>query len=178
MKIFCSAFNAPLCPSRVQIQPRYLATKPEQVSALGKLFSRPSWSTKLMITKETGKLTGGNDVSPSQIERLLLLSALPAPKDSVQKEKLIQDIREQLQFVDEVRKIDTKDVEPLRSLTADQNDDDADALDYEDAMKQNRQLDDDTSNNPYDYPKLASRLRHRYYTVSGGLVNDLENNKD
>jgi hypothetical protein len=86
-----------------------------------------------------------------------------------------------------VHEVDTTGVEPLRNLLASQHrfEENGGVLRYEDALaygetaKERFKQEDASASNPaatdkIDYLKLAKRKRGRFYTVSGGLVNEPE----
>lgn len=144
----------------------------ESSAAIDKLLRKPSWSVKSMLSGSTDSPTSVKPVTAAQLEHLLKLSALPVPLDTHVRDGMMKDIDDQLHFVNEVRRIDTKGIKPLLNLTEDQEDD---VLDYEQAMKEGAEMDARTLEAHFDYPTLASRRRNRYYNVSGGLVNDKDN---
>jgi Asp-tRNA(Asn)/Glu-tRNA(Gln) amidotransferase C subunit len=55
-------------------------------------------------------------ISSKQLHHLLRLSALPSPKDAAEEAKMLSTLSSQLHFVQEIQKVDTAGVEPLRSL--------------------------------------------------------------
>ena len=112
-----------------------------------------------------GDLSEAEQISSAQLDHLLKLSALPRPKDEAARRGMIRDLSDQMHFVKKVQDVDTTGVEPLRNITAEQ---DTSELTYEEAMTYEKSLESSDD----DYTTLASKIRKRYYTVSGGLVND------
>lgn len=128
----------------------------------------------MLSTGEDGT-DGADPVTVSQLEHLLKLSALPTPQNTRVQQRMLKDLGDQLNFVNEVRKVDTRGVKPLRNITADQSEDDL--LDYDRAIQYGQEMDDRADAAAFDYPEIASQRRNRHYTVEGGLVNDKEKAK-
>ncbi|KAI9846973.1 MAG: hypothetical protein M1837_003329 [Sclerophora amabilis] len=78
-------------------------------------LATPSWSVRSLLPP-SAEATDAPTITPKQLHHLLRLSALPAPSSSEDEAKMLQTLRSQLHFVKDVQSVDTKDVEPLRSI--------------------------------------------------------------
>lgn len=82
---------------------------------LDEFLSKPTWSVQsLLPTKEQIEQT--TEVTPKQLRHLLKLSALSLPETPEEEEQLLNGLKSQLHFVKEIQKVNTRGVEPLRSL--------------------------------------------------------------
>ncbi|TLD36994.1 aspartyl/glutamyl-tRNA(Asn/Gln) amidotransferase C subunit [Venturia nashicola] len=87
----------------------------EPILIIREYLSNPSWSVKsLLPTPEQTAVQ--SPVSSQQLRHLLRLSALPPPKDAAEEAKMLETLASQLLFVQEIQKVDTAGVEPLRAL--------------------------------------------------------------
>lgn len=141
-------------------------SKKARSAEIESLFESASWSTKNMLSR-SGSV---QSVTSGQLEHLLKLSALPLPKSSKDQMDILEDLTEQLHFVKKVQEIDTSGVQPLKNLTAEQ--DESDVLKYEDAVEEGKQSQENSAAPKVDYTKLAHKTKNKYYTVDGGLLVD------
>jgi len=79
------------------------------------LLSKPTWSVQSLVPP-TEMFSKEPPVSKEKLRHLLRLSALPEPKDEEEESRLMQDLASQLHFVQEIQKVDTRGVEPLRAI--------------------------------------------------------------
>ncbi|TKA64989.1 hypothetical protein B0A49_10353 [Cryomyces minteri] len=82
---------------------------------IDELLSKPSWSVQSLLPsfdQDADRPT----ISSKQLHHLLRLSALPPPSSPEEEAKMLKTVGSQLHFVEEIQKIDTAGVEPLRSL--------------------------------------------------------------
>jgi Asp-tRNA(Asn)/Glu-tRNA(Gln) amidotransferase C subunit len=78
-------------------------------------LSKPSWSVESLLP--TPEQTAAQPpVSPKQLRHLLRLSALLQPKDVEEEARMLETLASQLYFVQQIQKVDTTGVEPLRAL--------------------------------------------------------------
>jgi len=77
------------------------------------LLATPTWSVRSLLPTTT---TGTPTVTPTQLRHLLRLSALPLPSSPAAEASMIATLESQLHFVRAIQKVDTKGVEPLRSI--------------------------------------------------------------
>lgn len=95
--------------------PSPAASTKEQILNIREFLSEPSWSVEsLLPTPE--QTAAQSPVSPQQLRHLLRLSALPPPKDAAEEAKMLETLASQLYFVQDIQKVDTTGVEPLRAL--------------------------------------------------------------
>lgn len=92
--------------------PRAYST--EDVAVLDEILGEPTWSARDLLP--SGTVSTANEISPTQLRKLLRLSALPPPKDQEEESKLLATLASQLHFVQAVRNVDTAGVIPLRAL--------------------------------------------------------------
>ncbi|EXJ78432.1 hypothetical protein A1O1_08832 [Capronia coronata CBS 617.96] len=57
-----------------------------------------------------------SEVTPSKLQHLLRLSALPPPKSAQEQTEMLRTLQQQLHFVKEIQKVDTTGVTPLVAL--------------------------------------------------------------
>jgi Asp-tRNA(Asn)/Glu-tRNA(Gln) amidotransferase C subunit len=89
-------------------------SKPHEAVDIDILLSKPTWSVRSLLPDS--QTTSTPEVTPKQLHHLLRLSALPQPSSPEEEIKMLQTLSSQLHFVREIQSIDTKDVEPLRSI--------------------------------------------------------------
>jgi Asp-tRNA(Asn)/Glu-tRNA(Gln) amidotransferase C subunit len=79
------------------------------------LLSEPTWSVQSLLPTAEQSL-GEYPVAIKQLQHLLRLSALPPPKTMEDEAEMLSTLASQLHFVQEIQKVDTTGVEPLRAL--------------------------------------------------------------
>jgi Asp-tRNA(Asn)/Glu-tRNA(Gln) amidotransferase C subunit len=95
--------------------PSFAPTSIEPKPNIREYLSKPSWSVEsLLPTSE--QAAAQPPVSPQQLRHLLRLSALPQPKDAEEEARMLDTLTSQLYFVQEIQKVDTAGIEPLRAL--------------------------------------------------------------
>ncbi|QDS73918.1 hypothetical protein FKW77_007634 [Venturia effusa] len=87
----------------------------EPILNIREYLSKPSWSVESLLPKSE-PTASQPPVSPQKLRHLLRLSALPEPKDASEEAKMLDTLTSQLYFVQEIQKVDTTGVEPLRAL--------------------------------------------------------------
>lgn len=80
-----------------------------------KVLAEPSWSVKSLRADSDTSLPQP-EILPTQLHRLLRLSALPRPRSDEEQASMLRDLKSQLRFVQAVQKVDTEGVEPLQSI--------------------------------------------------------------
>lgn len=80
------------------------------------ILSRPTWSVRSLLADKTDTSSEETRITPKQLHHLLRLSALPLPKDPEEEAKMIDVLQSQLLFVRDIQAVDTRGVEPLRSI--------------------------------------------------------------
>ncbi|KAE9966285.1 hypothetical protein BLS_007118 [Venturia inaequalis] len=95
--------------------PSSTASTKEPILNIRKHLSKPSWSVKSLLPTPA-QTAAQPPVSSQQLRHLLRLSALPPPRDAAEEAKMLETLASQLYFVQEIQKVDTTGVEPLRAL--------------------------------------------------------------
>ncbi|WPH04000.1 Hypothetical protein R9X50_00688400 [Acrodontium crateriforme] len=147
-----------------------------------KALEKPTWSVSSLLPPKDQKNTP--KVSSKQLHHLLRLSALPPPKTDEEESKLLSTLSSHLHFVQEIQKVDTSGVEPLRSLRdetiAGQKDAElgldalSEALEQEEIRgkhhKRIRRRKDFVENEKLDWDPLAAAGKKvgRYFVIEGG----------
>jgi Glu-tRNAGln amidotransferase C subunit len=90
-------------------------TTKEPILNIREYLSKPSWSVESLLPQPE-QTAAQSPVSPQQLRHLLRLSALPQPKDAEEEAKMLETLASQLYFVQEIQKVDTTGVEPLKAL--------------------------------------------------------------
>lgn len=80
---------------------------------LTSIFANPTWSVRSLLPSSP---LSADEVTPATLHHLLRLSALPPPGQSGEKDRMLGTLRAQLHFVRDVQSVDTRGVEPLRSI--------------------------------------------------------------
>ncbi|KAB5585359.1 hypothetical protein GE09DRAFT_23418 [Coniochaeta sp. 2T2.1] len=80
------------------------------------ILSRPTWSVRSLIPDHGAMDPQEARITPKQLHHLLRLSALPLPETPEEEAKMIDVLQSQLLFVRDIQSVDTKGVEPLRSI--------------------------------------------------------------
>ena len=80
---------------------------------LTSIFSNPTWSVRSLLPTSPAS---GEEITTATLDHLLRLSALPPPDNPADKERMLTTLRAQLHFVRDVQSVDTRGVEPLRSI--------------------------------------------------------------
>ncbi|KAM0721103.1 hypothetical protein Q7P37_003389 [Cladosporium fusiforme] len=91
------------------------ATNTHQQVNAHELLAKPTWSVSSLLPKASDS-TATTQISSKQLRHLLKLSALPAPKNDNEEQKMLETLSSQLHFVQEIQKADTAGVKPLQSL--------------------------------------------------------------
>jgi Asp-tRNA(Asn)/Glu-tRNA(Gln) amidotransferase C subunit len=104
-----------------QAQPKKLHPKELKVkelknnSEIDDLLSTPTWSvTSLLPTSHQSSRSPS--VTINQLHHLLRLSALPKPESESEEREMLLTLSSQLHFVEEIQRVDTTKVEPLRAI--------------------------------------------------------------
>lgn len=80
-----------------------------------KLLETPTWSVEALLPPAEGALDSPS-ISSKQLHHLLRLSALPPPKSVKEEAGMLKSLSSHLHFVNNIRNVDTTDVQPLQSL--------------------------------------------------------------
>lgn len=78
------------------------------------VLAPPTWSVRSLLP--AGHERPAEEITSSQLHHLLRLSALPLPGTPEEETSMIEVLQSQLHFVRDIQKVDTADVEPLRSI--------------------------------------------------------------
>jgi Asp-tRNA(Asn)/Glu-tRNA(Gln) amidotransferase C subunit len=92
------------------------ATAVSKVSTPAEMLAKPTWSVHSLLPLSAEQLRDETTATPTQVRRLLRLSALPPPSSAEDEDALLNTLQEQLRFVRNVQKVDTTGVEPLRAI--------------------------------------------------------------
>jgi hypothetical protein len=87
--------------------------RPLESPNLTSIFANPSWSVRSLLPSSP---PSDEEVPPATLQHLLRLSALPAPSDRPDKDRMLKTLHAQLHFVRDIQSVDTRGVEPLRSI--------------------------------------------------------------
>lgn len=148
-----------------------------------KALQKPTWSVSSLLPPKDQK--DSPKVSSKQLHHLLRLSALPPPKTAEEESKLLSSLSSHLHFVQEIQKVDTTGVEPLKSLrdetVAGQKEAElgldalSEALEQEEIRGKHhkrirRRRDSASANEKSDWDPLATAGKKvgRYFVVDGG----------
>ncbi|KAK2607317.1 hypothetical protein N8I77_006000 [Diaporthe amygdali] len=80
---------------------------------LNSIFANPTWSVRSLLPSLP---PSSEEITAATLHHLLRLSALPPPRTSVEKDRMLGTLRAQLHFVRDIQSVDTRGVEPLRSI--------------------------------------------------------------
>ncbi|KAH8778810.1 hypothetical protein F5883DRAFT_600802 [Diaporthe sp. PMI_573] len=80
---------------------------------LASIFVKPTWSVRSLLPSSP---PSAEEVTPATLYHLLRLSALPPPRNGAEKDRMLGTLRAQLHFVRDIQSVDTRGVEPLRSI--------------------------------------------------------------
>lgn len=110
----------PTDPSKQQQQPQAAAApktpQPQQFPEfphLPSIFANPTWSVRSLMPSSP---PSADEVTWPTLRHLLRLSALPPPSEDGEGDRMLGTLRAQLHFVRDVQSVDTRGVEPLRSI--------------------------------------------------------------
>ncbi|CEO60458.1 DUF726 domain protein [Penicillium brasilianum] len=93
---------------------RRYSTKPQNLD-IESILATPSWSVRsLLPDKAADKST--TSVTSQKLRHLLRLSALPQPSNPEEEQSMLRTLGSQIHFVQEMQRVDTTGVEPLRSI--------------------------------------------------------------
>lgn len=114
-RVTCRQWSSPT-HARLHAGIRHTSSGPKHYEPIDveKLLAAPTWSVESLLQGQ--KSEGLPTISPEQLRHLLRLSALPPPASPDEEAKMLDTLTSQLHFVNEIRKVDTTGVEPLRSL--------------------------------------------------------------
>jgi Asp-tRNA(Asn)/Glu-tRNA(Gln) amidotransferase C subunit len=106
---------------RLQAQPKKLTPKElngqelKSDSEIDNFLSTPTWSIASLLptSQQSSK---DPSVNVDQLHHLLRLSALLQPESEAEEREMLLTLSSQLHFVEEIQKVDTTDVEPLRAI--------------------------------------------------------------
>ncbi|KAI3400039.1 hypothetical protein diail_4873 [Diaporthe ilicicola] len=82
-------------------------------SDLSSIFARPTWSVRSLLPSSP---PASEEITPATLKHLLHLSALPGPRTPAEENDMLGTLRAQLHFVRDIQSVDTRGVEPLRSI--------------------------------------------------------------
>lgn len=82
---------------------------------IASILAEPSWSVRSLLPDRTSEPSMPS-VTPQKLRHLLRLSALPQPASAEEEKSMLQTLESQIHFVQEIQKLDTTGVEPLRSI--------------------------------------------------------------
>lgn len=81
------------------------------------LLSTPTWSVeKHFETPDEQQQLNKQEITPQKLHHLLRLCALPQPQSEEEEQNMLSTLRAQLNFVNEIQKVDTEGIEPLQSI--------------------------------------------------------------
>ncbi|KAG6360165.1 hypothetical protein INS49_011221 [Diaporthe citri] len=80
---------------------------------LTSIFANPTWSVRSLLPSSP---PSADEVTPATLHHLLRLSALPPPGQRGEEDRMLGTLRAQLHFVRDAQSVDTRGVEPLRSI--------------------------------------------------------------
>ncbi|KAF1812524.1 DUF726 domain protein [Eremomyces bilateralis CBS 781.70] len=106
-----------------------------EYDVIDKALGEPSWSAQDLLS--SGVSTTADEITPTQLRKLLRLSALPPPKDQDEESRLLGTLASQLHFVQAIRNVDTIGVRPLRSLRDESDEAGAAAEITKDSLQEN-----------------------------------------
>ncbi|KAF7718262.1 Uncharacterized protein PECH_002077 [Penicillium ucsense] len=93
---------------------RRYSSKPQQLD-IASILAQPTWSVRSLLP-EPNKTPSAVNVTPQKLRHLLRLSALPQPSSPAEEQSMLKTLESQIHFVQEMQKVDTSGVEPLRSI--------------------------------------------------------------
>lgn len=79
------------------------------------MLAEPSWSVRSLLPDQA-TVQAKTSVTPQQLRHLLRLSALPQPSSPEEEQSMLRTLESQIHFVQEMQRVDTTGVEPLRSI--------------------------------------------------------------
>lgn len=94
--------------------PRRYSSKPQNLD-IESILAEPSWSVRSLLPNKAAEQLE-TTVTPQQLRHLLRLSALPQPSSPEQEQSMLRTLESQIHFVQEMQRVDTTGVEPLRSI--------------------------------------------------------------
>ncbi|KAK3315256.1 hypothetical protein B0H66DRAFT_536125 [Apodospora peruviana] len=81
------------------------------------LLANPTWSIRSLLSPSLASPSNPETkITPSQLSHLLRLSALPQPTSQAETASMLSTLQSQLLFVREIQTVDTKGIQPLRSI--------------------------------------------------------------
>jgi aspartyl/glutamyl-tRNA(Asn/Gln) amidotransferase C subunit len=103
---------------------------------IASLLETPTWSVASLLppgqapTTQSDNTTGlalesspatdateaHKEITSAKLHHLLKLSALPPPKDREEEDQMLRDLRDQVHFVKQIQKVDTRGVKPLVAI--------------------------------------------------------------
>ncbi|EPS33766.1 hypothetical protein PDE_08728 [Penicillium oxalicum 114-2] len=93
---------------------RRYSSKPQHRD-IASILAQPTWSVRSLLPKQAEKQSTAT-VTPQKLRHLLRLSALPQPSSHAEEQSMLQTLESQIHFVQEMQRVDTTGVEPLRSI--------------------------------------------------------------
>ena len=93
---------------------RRYSSKPQTLN-IESILAEPSWSVRSLLPDQAA-VQAKTSVTPQQLRHLLRLSALPQPSNPEEEQSMLRTLESQIHFVQEMQRVDTTGVEPLRSI--------------------------------------------------------------
>jgi Asp-tRNA(Asn)/Glu-tRNA(Gln) amidotransferase C subunit len=93
---------------------RHYSSKPQNAD-IEAMLAEPSWSVRSLLPNKAADLST-TSVTPQKLRHLLRLSALPQPSNPEEEQSMLRTLESQIHFVQEMQRVDTTGVEPLRSI--------------------------------------------------------------
>lgn len=94
--------------------PRRYSSKPQSLD-IESILAEPSWSVRSLLPGKTAEQST-TSITPQKLRHLLRLSALPQPSNPDEEQSMLRTLESQIHFVQEMQRVDTTGVEPLRSI--------------------------------------------------------------
>ncbi|KAF3931238.1 hypothetical protein ABW19_dt0206026 [Dactylella cylindrospora] len=150
----------------------------ESLSYVGNMLSKPTWSVTSLLppghpksTSTAPPLDPKDRVTPERLHHLLRLSALPMPKSKEEEEEMLNDLHDQLHFVNAIREVDTTGVEPLVAIRDEVGEREQGGITLEDVQRAEKELEDIGPMGEVEWDPLreAKEKVGRYFVVEGEM---------
>ncbi|KAF3911365.1 hypothetical protein ABW20_dc0101048 [Dactylellina cionopaga] len=155
--------------------PRRRQPSKESLDFVRGIFAEPTWSITSLLppshpesTSTSPPLDPKDMVTPEKLRHLLRLSALPMPKDKAEEQEMINDLHDQLYFVNKVREVDVMGVEPLVAIRDESQDK---GITLDDVLQAEKELEGlgPMGAEEWDPLKEAKKKVGRYFVVEGEM---------
>ncbi|KAK6500852.1 hypothetical protein TWF506_003613 [Arthrobotrys conoides] len=158
----------------VKKRPRYTPSA-ESLAYVEAILEKPTWSITELLppshpksTSKSPPLDPKDVVTPEKLRHLLRLSALPMPKDQQEEDEMIQDLNDQLYFLNKIKEVDTTGVEPLVAIRDESEDR---GITLEDVLQAEKEVEGfgPMGAEEWDPLKQAKTKLGRYFVVEGEM---------